>query len=135
MGKKKIVLDTNILISALGWVGNPRLIFNRVISNDFELIMSDKQLEEIIKVLGYPKFSFDYDQKSRFINLLIEISTLVKLDEILNVIGDDPEDNIIITSAVIGGADFIITGDEHILKLKKFRTISILNAKDFMNLI
>lgn len=135
MGKKKVVLDTNILISALGWEGQPRLIFNMAINNDFELIISDKQLEEIIKVLNYPKFSFNYDQKSRFINLLLEISTLIKLNKIINVIEDDPEDNIIITSAVIGNADFIITGDEHILKLKKFRTISILNARDFINLI
>ena len=63
MGKKRIVLDTNILISALGWSGNPRIIFDKVIEGEFELILSFKQLDELLRVLNYPKFKFTYEQK------------------------------------------------------------------------
>lgn len=134
MGKKKVVLDTNILISALGWSGKPRLIFNKVLSKKLKLIISDKQLIEIIKVLNYPKFSFTETQKRKFINILLNTSTLIKLDNVINIIKEDPDDNIIITSAYIGKADFIITGDEHLLKLKKFKKIRILNADKFLNI-
>jgi len=50
------------------------------------------------------------------------------------VIKEDPDDNIIITSAVIGKADYIISGDEHLLKLKEFKRVKILNANDFLSL-
>ena len=46
MGKTKIVLDTNILISALGWEGKPKEVFRRVLSGEFELILAEKQMEE-----------------------------------------------------------------------------------------
>ncbi len=134
MGKKKVVLDTNILISALGWKGKPKLIFEKVLNEELELFMPDKQLEEIIRVLDYPKFNFSPEQKSKFIDIVLGVADLIKLDKIINIIKDDPEDNIIITSTVVGNVDFIITGDEHLLSLKKFKGINILNANDFLNL-
>jgi|SRR3989344_3521156 len=134
MGKEKVVLDTNILVSALGWRGNPNLIFERILNGEIELIISDKQLAEIIKVLDYPKFDFSNEQKSSFINILLEVSTLIKLDKIVEVVKEDPDDNIIVTSAITGKAGFIISGDEHLLKLKKFKKVKILNANDFLNI-
>src|SRR3989344_2556929 len=134
MGKKKVVLDTNILISALGWKGKPKLIFEKILNGELELIISDKQSEEIIEVLDYPKFNFSNEQKSSFINILLEVSALIKIDKIFDVIKEDPDDNIIITSAVIGKADYIISGDEHLLKLKEFKRVKILNANDFLSL-
>ena len=55
---KKVVLDTNILISAFGWGGNPKQIFNKIIGKELELITSSEQFEELSKVLDYPKFNF-----------------------------------------------------------------------------
>lgn len=134
MGKKKVVLDTNILISALGWKGKPKLVFDRILNGEIELIISNKQLEEIIKVLDYPKFGFNEEQKSSFINILLEISTLIKIDKIIDVIKEDSDDNVIITSAVIGNVDYIISGDEHLLNLKEFKRVKILNPNNFLNL-
>ena len=51
MGEKKIVLDTNILISALGWRGKPNEIFRKVINGELELIISKKQIEELKTIL------------------------------------------------------------------------------------
>ena len=58
MGKKKIVIDTNNLISALGWEGNSRDLLIRVINKEYEFIISIKQIEELKRVLDYPKFGF-----------------------------------------------------------------------------
>jgi len=44
MGKKKVVLDTNVLISAFGWKGKQRIIFEKILNREFELIISQKQL-------------------------------------------------------------------------------------------
>ena len=134
MGKKKVVLDTNILISAFGWTGSPKLIFEEVLDGKLELIISDKQLEELKRVLDYSKFNFNEDEKNKFINLIINVSTIIKLNKIFNIVKEDPDDNIILTSAYLANADFIITGDEHLLKLNKFKNVNILSANDFLSL-
>ncbi|MEK6907362.1 MAG: putative toxin-antitoxin system toxin component, PIN family [Nanoarchaeota archaeon] len=135
MGKKKVVLDTNILISALGWEGKPKNIFEMVLNGKLELFTSDKQLEELLRVLNYPKFDFSEEQKSKFINIILNSATLIKLEKIFEIIKEDPDDNIIITTAINCNADYIISGDEHLLRLKNFKNVKILNPNDFLNIL
>lgn len=135
MGKKKIVLDTNILISAIGWSGRPKEIFRRILNEEFELIISQKQIKELQRVLEYPKFKFTDEQKSRFLRILLKTATVVKTPDKLKVIEEDPADNIILESAIKNNADFIISGDEHILKIKKFGKVRIVTASKFLELI
>lgn len=135
MGKEKIVLDTNNLISALGWRGNPRHIFEKVVDGTFELILSAKQINELLRVLEYQKFKFTNEQKSRFISILFEISTLIETEHSLDIIKEDPSDNMLLESATEGKANYIITGDAHLLKLKEFEGIKILPPKEFLDLL
>lgn len=135
MGKKKIVLDTNILISALGWGSNPKKIFNKVIEKEFELVISKTQLEELGEVMNYPKFAFTKEQKARFLNILQEISTIVETRGNIDVIKEDPDDNVIIETALENNVEYIITGDGHILKLRKIGKIEIVTATEFMRII
>lgn len=51
MGKKKVTLDTNILISALGWRGNPEKILDKIVDDKIDLIISDDQFDEVSRVL------------------------------------------------------------------------------------
>jgi len=132
MVKKKIVLDTNILISALGWNGNPRDIFRRIIDGEFELIISQKQLEELKDVMNYPKFIFTENQKSRFISVLLASAKLVETSDKLKVIKEDPDDNTILESAVENNGDYIISGDDHLLKLKEYASVKIVTAAEFL---
>ena len=92
MGKKKIVLDTNLYISALGWEGKPKEIINKVIEGKFELILSKKQLREIKRVLDYPKFDFTEGQKQRVLQLLCSIATIIETKEKIKIVLDDPDD-------------------------------------------
>lgn len=110
MGKKKIVLDTNILISALGWKGNPKEVFRRVLEGEFELVMVEKQLEELKEVMNYPKFAFTEDQKSRFLALLLSVAKVIETSGKLKVIKEDPDDDVILESAIENNVDFIISG-------------------------
>ena len=135
MGKKKVVLDTNILISALGWPGKPREIFRRILNNEFELVVSHQQLDELRRVMGYPKFKFTEDQKARFITILLEVATVVKTFGDIKIIEEDPDDNVILETATVGNAEFIISGDEHLLKLKEYARVKIVTAAQFLRLV
>ncbi|MBI2671310.1 putative toxin-antitoxin system toxin component, PIN family [Candidatus Woesearchaeota archaeon] len=135
MVKKKIVLDTNILISALGWKGKPREIFIKLLNKEFELVSSYKQLEELSRVMDYAKFTFTREQKKRFITLILEIANLTEITGKIKVIEEDEDDNIIIETAEVGQADFIISGDEHLLKLKEYNKIKIVTASNFLEFI
>jgi hypothetical protein len=64
VGKRKVTLDTNILVSALGWKGNPHKIL-KVIDGELDLFISSAQSEEPSRVLDYPKFGFTEEQKGR----------------------------------------------------------------------
>ena len=134
MGKKKVVLDTNVLISALGWEGNPRAIFKKAIDKEFELILSSKQLGELLRVLNYPKFKFTDEQKERFLSILLSIATLVKTKSEIDIIKEDPDDNIILEPANEMKISYIISGNEHLLKLKEFKDAKIVTAKKFLDI-
>ena len=135
MGKEKVVLDTNIQISALGWKGKPNQIFDKIVKKKVELVISDKQFNELSEVLDYPKFQFTEEQKDRFKSLILEIATFVKPLEKIEVIKNDPDDNMHLEAAVAGNVKYIVTGDPDLLDLNEFRGIKILTPKEFLELI
>jgi uncharacterized protein len=134
MGKKKIIIDTNLIISGFGWSGKPKEVVDLVISGKVELVMSIDQFLEIKKVLKYPRLHFIQEQQERILLLLKEISTIVKIKTKVNVIQSDPSDNVILEPASEIKIDYIITGDaKHILPLKKFKGAIILTATEFLS--
>src|SRR3989344_5360634 len=121
----RLVLDTSTLISALGWKkGNPRKIFEDCLSGKYQLIESIDLINEFLKVFNRDKFSFiSKEDKQEFIVRLFEICNLVEPKTKLNIIEDDPEDNIVLECALEGNANYIISSDPHVLKLKEFKGI------------
>ena len=132
MGKKKIVIDTNNLISALGWEGNSRDLLRKVIDKEYEFIISIKQLEELKNVLDYPKFRFSEDQKRKFLEIIFKIAIIIETKLKLDVCADK-KDNMLLECAVEGKADYLISGDDHLLRLKKFRNVKIVSVKEFLD--
>lgn len=133
MGKTKATLDTNILISALGWKGNPKQVFDKVINGEVELILSDEQFAELSEAIEYPKFAFTKEQKDRFKALVLEVATFVKPVEKIDAIKQDPDDNMHLEAAVAGNVEYIVSGDPDLLELKEFRGIKIVTAKKFLD--
>ena len=136
MKKIKVVPDINILVSAfILKVGKPREIFNKFIHEEIIFILSEKIFEELIEVLKKRKFDLiSNEEKTDFIKRITELAEIVSPKERIEIIKQDFTDNKIIEAAVEGNADYIITGDEHLLSLKEFRGIKILNAKEFLEL-
>src|SRR3989338_3594614 len=134
MGKTKVLLDTNILISALGWSGKPKVIFEKCLHEELELVTSSDQIDELKKAMDYPKFSFTQEQKATFIFIILEIATMVEITGKVNVIVDDPDDNAILETAIVGNVQYLISGDPHLLKLKEFAKIKIVTASEFLGI-
>ncbi len=132
MGKTKVALGTNILISDLGWEGNPNKILNKIINKEIELVISNSQFDELSRVLDYPKFEFTKEQKNRLKRLILEIATFVKPTEKIAAIKEDPDDNLILECAVAGDVGYIITGDPDLLNLNDFRKIKVKTAREFL---
>ena len=72
------------------------------------------------------------DMISAWTDLIIKNSELVKIKNELNLIKEDPADNKILETALIGDASYIITQDKHLLNLYKFKNIKIIKPKEFL---
>ncbi|OGI28654.1 MAG: putative toxin-antitoxin system toxin component, PIN family [Candidatus Moranbacteria bacterium RIFOXYA12_FULL_44_15] len=136
----KIVIDTNVFISALITPkSNSAKILRLLERDEFNVLVSEEIILEILKVLSYSKIRKRHKLTSLEIKNLIDdyvaISKLVFPGKKLNIVKDDPSDNKFLECALAGRAGFIITGDVHLLKLKKFGKIQILNPRDFLNKI
>jgi putative PIN family toxin of toxin-antitoxin system len=127
----KIVLDTNVLISAFFWNGNERKVLEKCRAKELDLLISPEILAELDAVLDR-KFSVPEEKRAEYSKNIILISKLVFPNKRIAVIKADPSDNRILECAVDGEAEFIISGDGHLLKLEIYKGIEILTAKLFL---
>ena len=95
-------------------------------------MISIKQIAELKEVMKYPKFSFSEEQKRKFLEILFEIATIVDTKTNINVVKEDPDDNILLECAIEANADYIISGDDHLKKLKEFGKIKIVSVSEFL---
>jgi len=131
MGAKKIVIDINTLISAIGWNGKPRELFRQVIDKKFELQISIKQIAEIKRVLNYSRLKFTEQQKSKFLEIIFHTVNVIHTQTQLNITADK-DDNMILECAVESKAEYIITGDDDLLRIKEFKGIKIVTTDKFL---
>ena len=135
MQKLRVVVDTNILISALGWKGNERTLVEKALKKEFIVLLSPAIFEEFSEVAKRPKFGLTDDEIDLFIDALVSGCEVVTPSEKLSIVRNDPDDDRILECAVEGKADYIITGDRHLLNLKEFKDIKIVQARKFFNIL
>ncbi|MGA1821348.1 MAG: putative toxin-antitoxin system toxin component, PIN family [Thermoplasmatota archaeon] len=128
----RLVLDSNILISAFFWDGNERDLLRRCKNGEYHLIESDFILEEVEKVLQV-KFNVEYHLARSFIREIFSFSEIVITKGRLDVIEEDPSDNRVLETAIYGKANYLITGDKHLLKLHDYQGIIIIKSADLPN--
>ena len=130
----RIVLDTNVYISALLFGGKPADVI--LLARDREGIFiysSPYILEEVRKVLS-EKFNWPEDKARELHDLLATRARLVDAQERIFDIQDDA-DNRVLECAVSSRAHYIVSGDKHLLDLKEFRSISIIKPAEFLALL
>lgn len=135
MKRSHIVLDTNVLISALLLGGVPRDILQLVITGKVACSLSVPILDELRDVLQRPRFGFSLPQAMTIVAELSDLCTIVSPTETVQVIDADPADNRILECAVKAKATFIISGDAHLLALGTYRGIRILRPAEFLAIV
>lgn len=136
----RAVIDTNVLISGIvSKKSYPAKIINYWILNKFDPVVSPEIVEEYAEVLTRDKFSAlgTVSMRLDFLNKLLSLDwvLLVHPNQKLNIIKEDPKDNIFLECAVEGECKFIVSGDHHLLQLGEYESIRIITAEEFINLL
>lgn len=126
----RVVFDTNILLSAVVFGGNPEKLIRLAWERKIRLLVSPAILLELVMVLR-DKFRRDDEEAKKAVQMIGSLAELVKPRHRVRVLDDDP-DNRILECAAEGKADWIVSGDSHLLALKEYQGIPILKAVKFL---
>ena len=135
----RVVLDTNVYLSALmSPAGPPARIVELWLEGRFEVIVSDPIEAEILDGLGrerirrYLRRSPDWID--RFLRALRQATLRVE-PVIVDVIPQDPPDNLIIGTAIAAGADYLVSGNKHVLDLGSYDRVQIVTPRHFLDVL
>jgi putative PIN family toxin of toxin-antitoxin system len=129
----RAVLDTNVLASAIIDDGKPRRVVFELL--DKHTVVSSRQmLAELADVISRDKFKVTNSQVDRFISSLVRMSEMVQDNTRFKVVLEDPDDAVVLNMAYDGRAEFIVTGDRHLLGLGSFKKTKIvtINQMDIL---
>lgn len=135
----RVVVDTNVMISGLLWLGTPHRIVELVEEKRVLLCMTPPMLDELCEVLQRRKFKKRLQARHTSIEEIL--SGLIPLIELyqptasLDIRLDDPDDHMFLVCAVSADAEYLISGDNHLLSLKQYGKTKIINPPDFLSAI
>jgi uncharacterized protein len=115
------------LVSAVIGHGKPRRLL-RLVLRGHSAVASREMLAELADVLAREKFSLTPGQIARFLTIYMRRSEVVDLYRRVDAVDADPDDNVVLGTAVNGKAAFIVTGDRHLLELVEFEGIRIITV-------
>ena len=122
-----------MLVSARFWKGNELDVMSMCRSGHIISITSPGIMDELVDVL-MDKFHENVSDIDTYRDEVALCSEIVFPTGELDVLADDPSDNMVIETAILGNADLIVTGDKHLLSLGSFQGISILRAPELVRL-
>jgi putative PIN family toxin of toxin-antitoxin system len=133
----KVVLDTNVWVSAWLWRGIPGNFIHLARRKEIMICTSEPLLTELENTLSYQKLqkkiqSLNFTKEQLLIGTR-EITNIYSITELNIPELRDPDDNIILATALASNADVIITGDQDLLTLVEYQKIPIMTANTFLN--
>jgi putative PIN family toxin of toxin-antitoxin system len=129
----RIVIDTNVFISAIVFGGKPRQVINLVADDSVTFIMAEAIITELRRII-VSKFPGFLEDLMKVEKLLEQDAEWVKLGFNTERITRDPNDDKFIETALIGNCHYIISGDKDLLDLKEYKGIKILSPAGFLSL-
>jgi len=141
MGKKpkkiiRVVLDTNVLISALLFKGELTRMVGLWQRGKMIPVISKETFDELRTVLEYPKFSLSRAEiKSLIEQEILPFFEVVNVSKHVKGACRDPGDDKFISCAISANADYIVTGDKDLSDLKKYQSVRIIHASDFIKMV
>jgi len=133
-----IVLDANIFVSASFWGGKPENILEMVESGYDTLCITDEIIAEIERVLKKRKFKQPEETKQIALRRIKLISRKIAVpdSQLITTGGSrDKTDDKYLECGIAANADYIISGDKHLLELKEYRGIKIVTAAEYLDII
>ena len=131
----QIVLDTNVVVSAILFGGKPQEILEAALAGDFRLCISEPMVVELQGVLQRPKFEFNRQIVQSIVSEITLLAEWVTPTKHFELVEDDPADNDVIDCAVEANADFLISGDRHLLQLGTCVNIQIVSPNSFIKIL
>lgn len=132
---QRVVFDTNVLFSAVGWRGNPVRCVEHVEAQRIRGLTCAEILEELAEKLSQ-KLKFSEEQIDVILGSLLASFEVVTITGTMQNLQPDPKDDKILECAVVGNASHVVTGDKrHLLPLKDFRGIKIVTPAELLALI
>jgi uncharacterized protein len=127
----KVIIDTNILISAAISGNKPEEVINFIIaSSDYQWVVSQSILDEYIEVLNRRKIKLNEEKRNRWLNLVNDSTVLIEVSETVNF-PRDQKDAKFISCALASKANFLITGDRDFESVTEIGTTLIISVSLF----
>jgi putative PIN family toxin of toxin-antitoxin system len=133
----KAVFDTNVLISALITAGKPKELFNKAVEGQIQLIISKSILKEFTQISSDPRIRKYADQEDiiDFLKIIDRVAKITKVKSRFKAVVKDSDDDVVLRTPFDGKADYIVSGDKHLLSLGAFRGIKILNVNEMLTIL
>lgn len=135
----RVVVDTNVVISGVLWLGVPHRIIELAEQKRITLCMTQPMLDELREVLERRKFKRYLQARqtspAEILSLLIPLIELYAPTGIADADITDPDDLIFLVCAVNADAEYVISGDDHLLRLKQYGIIKIVSPSDFLHAV
>jgi putative PIN family toxin of toxin-antitoxin system len=129
--RPRVVFDTNIFFSAAAWKGAPFGCVQAARRGECVSVTCREILDELREKLQ-AKLEMSFDQAEQFAMEIQTFSQIVAVDQIPRVVAADPDDDVVIACARAGKAQFIVSGDKHLLNLGNAVEVEVLRAADFL---
>ena len=136
MGQKEIrvVLDTNVLVSALLFAGPIGRLVSLWRERRIVPLLSKDVFIEYLRVLAYPKFKLSGEEiKALVEEYVLPFAEMVTVAETPAIIREDPADDKFLALVAAGRARHIVSGDKHLLVLREYRGVKIATPREFLD--
>lgn len=134
----RLVLDTNVVVSALLWRGLPRSLLHDAYAGRVTLFTSVPLLLELGSILARRKFAIKIEASKLTIEQLVdyyaELTTVVRPVPV-NGVAPDPDDDVVLGTALAAGAGWVVTGDKPLLSVLDYREVQIITVADAVKLL
>ena len=129
------MVDTNILISALLSDGKPRRLVTSLLDSG-QLVSSPQILAELADVVSREKFlRIRPTRVASFLSILSRGAIIVSVRRVRRIVAEDPADDVVLATALTGGASYIVSGDRHLLDLGRFEGVKIVKVEEMLRIL
>jgi putative PIN family toxin of toxin-antitoxin system len=131
----RVVLDTNVYISALAYPQRPLAeIWRQALRRRYVLLVAPALINEVGRILR-TLFQWDDAHVLTQLQLMVKVAEVIVPTVSLQVIAEDPADDRVLECALAGHADLIVSGDRHLRRLRHYQHIPIVRPVDFLRML